>query len=174
MAATIKTRIVNSSRVDSFELEEGNFTFGRVLTQRGYEDGGSFASQLDGGEWLQIDVTADMTLELASTGIKIGHLSEEPQGPLPIADKASGAYVKRIGRVTLLGAIWQVKLASTNAAINAGDYLAIDAGDKTSLDKEEDVASQPTVFVALESAGAASGKGIYAIEIPKTAALEAD
>lgn len=174
MAAEIVTEIVNATRRETFELEEGNFTFARVLTQRGYEDGGSFASQLDGGEWLQVYTEANMTLQEASTGIKVGVLRGEPQGPLPIANKSSGTFQRRIGHVVLLGPIWNIKLAPTNAIISPGDYLAIDGSDKTGMDKEEDSGSQPTVFVALEGAAQNSGAGILAIEVPKQPAGEAD
>jgi hypothetical protein len=152
--------IYGNMRRVTFELEEGDFTYADVLTQRGKEAGGSFASQLSKGKFLQIYTEADKTLQLASNGIKVGLLVGDPEGPLPTTNATAGTYARRYGPVLLFGDLARLKLDDANTAIKPGDYLAIDGTNKDSLDKEEDTTSN---IIALEAAAASSGAEIQCL-----------
>lgn len=146
---------------ETFLIEEGNFTYNeKTLTHGGYEEGGSFASQLNDGDFVEIYTEADRTLQKSASGIQVGFIDGDPRGDLPYANKTSGNYVRRKANIELIG--WKritVKLISTNQAIKPGDYLGIAAG-KNVMDKEEDAS---TNVVAIQAAGASSGKTIEAL-----------
>lgn len=147
---------------ETFDLEEGNFTYNeKTLIQSGeYREGGTFASQLDDGDFVEICTTADRTVQKSASGIQIGFIDGDPKGPLPASSKSSGAYTRRYGNITLVG--WErirVKLTDTNAEIDPGMYLGVAAG-KNEMDKEEDTT---TNVVAIESAASSSGLYIDAL-----------
>jgi hypothetical protein len=147
---------------ETFDLEEGNFTYNeKTLLKSGeYREGGSFASQLDDGDFVEICTSADKTVQLSASGIQIGFIDGDPRGPLPGESKTSGNYTRRYGNIVLVG--WKrvrVKLIATNQAVSPGDYLGIASG-KNVMDKEEDTT---TNIVAIESADASSGIYIDAL-----------
>lgn len=147
---------------ETFELEEGNFTYNpKTLTHKGYTEGGSFTGELTEGDFVEINPNADRCVRKSASGIQIGFLDGDPDGDLPIESKTSGNYVKRIGNIALQG--WElitIQLSSTNQQITPGTYLGI-AADKKTMDKEEDTT---TNIVAIQSAAANSGIKIEALQ----------
>lgn len=153
----------------TFNLEEGNFTRNDdFLSDQGPTKGGSFASQLKVGDEVQIYTGADMTVQALTNGIAIGRIANRPEYTvLPKVTTNSGGYVRRIATVELDGTIDRVKLADNNQLITPGTYLAVAAGKTSLYDKDED--SQTTNLIALQSAGASSGKYIRVLRLGQSA-----
>ena len=157
--------VTGEKKIITFDAEEGNFTASTVLTRRGYADGGSFAAELLPGTEVEIVTTVDKCVQKAASGIYIGKVVTFPDGAIPSTTKASGAYVRRVVGVELAyGHIVRRKLISTNQAVSPGDYIALANAAKTQFDKEEDTTSN---LIALEAAGASSGKYIDCWQIGK-------
>lgn len=153
-------------------LEEGNFTYSATLdTIYGEVPGGSFASRIGKNTEVQIYTGADRTVQVFSNGISVGVTRTKPKGTLPTANKTSGNYPRRQATIDLYGELEWVPIASDNAAINPGDYLALATGDAQHYDKEEDTT---TNLVAFESRDASEGGSILAIRLGKGAQFEAD
>lgn len=146
----------------SFDVEEGNFTRNNaILSDKGIVGGGSFATEVTDGMWVEVYTGADMCVQKAASGIQIGFVDGDLRGALPASSLTSGNYTRRYANITLVGfKLIRAKLVAANGAVSPGDYLAIDS-TKVGYDKEEDTTSN---VVALETAGASSGKAIWALE----------
>ena len=144
----------------SFNLEEGNFTRGTFRADEGVAKGGTYAAEIEDGDFVEIVTTADKCVQKAATGIKIGYMDGDPLYTNPSSSLTSGNYTRATGNIILMGGnVHKVKLDAGNQKVAPGDYLAIDTTNKNALDKEEDTT---TNIIALEAADASSGKAILA------------
>lgn len=152
-------------------LEEGNFTFSETLdTIQGELPGGSFASRVGKNIEVQIYTGADRTVQIFTSGINIGATRESPKGTLPKSSLTSGNYERRTSLIDLYGELEWIPIASDNAAISPGDYLAVISGGAY-YDKEEDTT---TNVVAFESRSSSEGGSILAIRLGHKSQMEAD
>lgn len=152
-------------------LEEGNFTYSETLdTIQGELPGGSFASRVGKNIEVQIYTEADRTVQVFSSGINIGVTRDIPKGQLPTSSKSSGAYERRSTVIDLYGELEWIPIASDNAAIKPGDYLAVTSGGAY-YDKEEDTTSNVVAFEARDSS---AGGSILAIRLGHKSQMEAD
>lgn len=152
----------------TLDLEEGNFTYNaKTITQTGYAKGGSFASELQDGDLVEIYASADKCVQKSATGVQVGFIDGDPVGPIPGSTLSSGNYTRRQANIVAPGAdFYKIQLDASNQAIVPGYYLAIDTTNKDAFDKEEDTTSN---IVALESAAATSGDSILCLVYGKPA-----
>lgn len=142
---------------------EGDLTIGNVQTAAGEVKGAIFTAPINKGDVVVLkgDMSVGKRLK-TSTEPVIGVAVSEPEfsGPGPEADATEGEYEPRRVAVQLYGAaVRMLQLPSDNAAVAAGDYLALNGNDDQTYVKSTD----PTKIIALEGAAANSGAKIAAL-----------
>lgn len=145
------------------KAKEGNLTISSVSTPQGKLEGAVFAAPISKGDIVVLkgDMAVGRRLKNSSEKV-IGVAVSEPEfvGKEPTSPANEGAYEPRRVSVQLYGkAVRMVKLPSNNAAVTAGDYLALDSNNDQMFVKSTD----PTKIIALEGASQNSGAEIAAL-----------
>lgn len=144
----------------AMKIKEGDLTVSEISTPHGTQVGATFQYPAKKGDIVAL--AGDLLVEKLRSGVTgkpIGVIEDEPQfqGQPPSSNATDGNYPRRIAAVKLFGvAVREMKLAASNAAVTAGDYIKI-SSDGQRIDKS---AEDPTDKIALKSASANSGAEI--------------